>query len=246
MSRLRPPLHASREATITASRESRSTHDHQVEPQRADHPRRNDRSRRAARSVAHLAVMRTPRPALQHRCASGAAPWRGERRERPRPKLRGMATSSSYSSPLRAAARGATPGQQGTRSSSIVIAMPDAAAPARVAANPSEMSVMARAPRRASHRPAAMRGTAGEAVPYAGSETTARAQRRQREPRASKPPSHHSPLPGRAPLRRTGAGRARARRRPLDSVGTYQVSPRHSRADTPRGRADADHDLHGG
>ncbi len=96
---------------------------------------------------------------------------------------------------------------------------------------------MARAPCRASHRPAAMRG----------SETTARAQRRQREPRASKPPSHPQTVTG---------TRAAPSHRPLGEPehtdvheiawGAYQVSTEHSRADTPRGRADADHDLNSG
>src|SRR5882672_297254 len=180
--------------------------------------------------------MRTPRPALQAPMRVRGSPVARRKARAPAdPKLRGMATSSSYSSPLRAAARGATPGQQGTRSSSIVIAMPDAAATCPASpANPSEMSIMARAPRRASHRPAAMRGTG-------------RAQRRQREPRASKPPSHPQPVTG---------TRAAPSHRPLGEPehadvheiawGAYQVSPEHSRADTPRGRADADHDLHGG
>ena len=57
------------------------------------------------------------------------------------------------------AASGATRGQHGTRSSAISMPTPDAAARCPASpANPSERSIMARAPRRASQRPAAIRG----------------------------------------------------------------------------------------
>src|SRR6059036_1781265 len=56
-----------------------------------------------------------------------------------------MATSSSYSSPLCAAASGVTPGQPGIRSNSIAIPTPEAAARCPASpARPSEMSIMAR------------------------------------------------------------------------------------------------------
>src|SRR5229473_1640971 len=178
--------------------------------------------------------MRTPRPALQPpMCVRGSPVARRKARAPADPKLRGMATSSSYSSPLCAAARGATPGQQGTRSSSMPIAMPDAAARCPT-------------PRQPTPGGDARHG-AGEAAPHAGSKTTARAQRREREPRASKAPSHPQSVTG---------TRAAPSHRPLGEPehtdvheiawGAYQVSTEHSRADTPRGRADADHDLNSG
>src|SRR5213596_2446149 len=67
--------------------------------------------------------MRTPRPAVQAPIrVSGSPVARPNAFTSVGPKRRGMATSSSYSSPLRTAASGVTPGQQGTRSSAIAAA----------------------------------------------------------------------------------------------------------------------------
>src|SRR3989442_13362263 len=67
---------------------------------------------------------------------------------------------------------------------------------------------------------------AGEAAPHAGSETTARAQRREREPRASKAPSHPQPVTGtRAAPSHPPLGHAEHADIHAIARGAYQVAP---------------------
>src|SRR5439155_10857076 len=130
-------------------------HEYDVEPQGTDH-RAGKWSKPGGGVIRRpLCVIRRPRPDAQRpMCVSGSPVARRNARAPASPKLRGNATSSSYSSPLPTAASGATRGQHGTRSSAISMPTPDAAARCPASpANPSERSIMARAPRRASQRP---------------------------------------------------------------------------------------------
>src|SRR6266545_5883190 len=118
----------------------------------------------------------------------------------------GSVTSSSNSSPLAAAASGATPSQHGRRSSAISSPTPDAAArwPAS-AARPSLTSSIAVAPRAASQRPAAIRGS-GRTYrrPSAPPGRVPVLKPASASPAPPSRPVTHRPSPSRAPARRTG------------------------------------------